>query len=50
MADVIVVRTEQGKVGPELASMGPLHELEYFTEAIVKPNAVIDVDHREATV
>jgi mono/diheme cytochrome c family protein len=34
--------TAQGKVGPELASMGPLHEPEYFAEAIVNPNAVIE--------
>jgi len=36
------VPTEQGKVGPELASMGSLHEPAYFAEAIVNPNAVIE--------
>jgi len=34
--------SEPGKVGPELSAMGPLHEPEYFAEAIVHPNAVID--------
>jgi mono/diheme cytochrome c family protein len=33
---------ETGKVGPELAAMGPLHEAEYFAEAIVNPSAVIE--------
>ena len=33
---------EAGKVGPELAAMGPLHEAEYFAEAIVNPSAVIE--------
>jgi Cu/Ag efflux protein CusF len=27
-------------VGPELAQMGPLHPLEYFTESTINPNAV----------
>jgi len=31
-----------GKVGPELSMMGPLHEAEYFAEAIVNPSAVIE--------
>jgi cbb3-type cytochrome oxidase cytochrome c subunit len=31
----------QGEIGPELAMMGPLHEVEYFAEAIINPNAVI---------
>jgi mono/diheme cytochrome c family protein len=34
--------TEKGKVGPELSQMGPLHEPEYFAEAILSPNAVIE--------
>lgn len=35
--------TEEGKVGPELAQMGPLHEAEYFAEAIINPSAAIEV-------
>jgi len=34
--------TQEGKVGPELSRMGPLHEAEYFVEAIVNPSAVIE--------
>ncbi len=34
--------SEPGRLGPELSAMGPLHETEYFVEAIVNPNAVID--------
>lgn len=34
--------TEPGKVGPELSAMGPLHEVEYFVEAVVNPSATID--------
>jgi cytochrome c len=34
--------SEEGKVGPELAAMGPLHEAEYFAESIVNPGAVIE--------
>ena len=34
--------TDTDKVGPELSMMGPLHEAEYFAEAIVNPNAVIE--------
>lgn len=30
-----------GEIGPELSMMGPLHEVEYFAEAIINPNAVI---------
>jgi mono/diheme cytochrome c family protein len=30
-----------GDIGPELSMMGPLHEVEYFAEAIIHPNAVI---------
>lgn len=33
---------EPGKLGPELSSMGPLHEPAYLVEAIVNPNAVVD--------
>jgi mono/diheme cytochrome c family protein len=33
---------DASNVGPELASMGPAHEVEYFVEAIITPNAVID--------
>jgi sulfur-oxidizing protein SoxX len=31
----------RGEIGPELSMMGPLHEGEYFAEAIINPNAVI---------
>jgi L-cysteine S-thiosulfotransferase len=31
-----------GDVGPELSAMGPLHDAEYFAEAIINPNAVIE--------
>ena len=34
--------SEEGKVGPELSAMGPLHEPEYFAETIINPNAVIE--------
>ncbi len=34
--------TEKGKMGPELSQMGPLHEPEYFAEAILNPNVVIE--------
>ncbi len=34
--------SETGKVGPELAAMGPLHEVEYFVEAVVNPSATIE--------
>ena len=34
--------SDKEKVGPELSVMGPLHEAEYFAEAIINPNAVID--------
>ena len=33
---------EKGKIGPELSMMGPLHEAEYFAEAIINPGAVIE--------
>jgi mono/diheme cytochrome c family protein len=31
-----------GEVGPELSVMGPLHDAEYFAEAIINPNAVVE--------
>lgn len=31
-----------GDIGPELSAMGPLHDAEYFAEAIINPNAVIE--------
>ena len=34
--------SDPGKVGPELSAMGPLHDAEYFAEAIVNPGAVIE--------
>jgi cytochrome c2 len=34
--------SEKEKVGPELSAMGPIHEAEYFAEAIINPNAVIE--------
>ncbi len=34
--------TEQTKVGPELSQMAPLHEAEFFAEALINPSAVID--------
>lgn len=33
---------EPGKVGPELSAMAPLHASEYFAEAIINPNAVVE--------
>lgn len=33
---------EKGKLGPELSMMGPLHEVDYFAEAILNPSAVIE--------
>jgi cbb3-type cytochrome oxidase cytochrome c subunit len=33
--------SEGDKVGPELSAMGPLHDPEYFAEAIINPNAVV---------
>jgi cytochrome c1 len=33
---------EKGKVGPELSMMGPLHEAEYFAEAVINPGAVME--------
>jgi mono/diheme cytochrome c family protein len=33
---------DAGNVGPELAAMGPAHQAEYFVEAIINPNAVIE--------
>jgi mono/diheme cytochrome c family protein len=34
--------TDRKAVGPELSQMGPLHEPEYFAEAIIHPNATIE--------
>ena len=34
--------SEPEKVGPELSAMGPLHPPEYFAEAIINPNAVVE--------
>lgn len=34
--------TEKGKIGPELSAMGPLHDPEYFAEAIINPGAAIE--------
>jgi mono/diheme cytochrome c family protein len=34
--------SDPGKIGPELSQMGPLHEAEYFAEAIINPGAVIE--------
>src|SRR3972149_798058 len=34
--------SDRGKVGPELSAMGPLHDVEYFAEAIINPGAVIE--------
>jgi mono/diheme cytochrome c family protein len=34
--------SDKDKVGPELSMMGPLHEPEYFAEAIINPNAAIE--------
>jgi mono/diheme cytochrome c family protein len=35
---------DPGRVGPELASMASLHPAEYFAEAIINPNAVVEED------
>jgi mono/diheme cytochrome c family protein len=34
--------TDSAKLGPELAFMGPLHEVDYFAEAVINPSAVIE--------
>ncbi len=34
--------------GPELSQMGPLHPLEYFTESIINPDAVVGKQYRGA--
>lgn len=34
--------SERESVGPELSQMGPLHEPEYFAEAIMNPGATIE--------
>lgn len=33
---------DRDKVGPELSVMGPLHDVDYFAEAIVNPSAAIE--------
>jgi len=33
---------DPGKVGPELSAMAPLHPPEYFAEAVINPNAVVE--------
>ncbi len=33
---------QESKAGPELSGMGPLHEAEYFAEAIINPNATVE--------
>jgi sulfur-oxidizing protein SoxX len=33
---------DAGSVGPELSTMGPLHDGAYFAEAIINPGAVIE--------
>jgi hypothetical protein len=34
--------TDSAKLGPELSFMGPLHEVDYFAEAVINPSAVIE--------
>lgn len=34
--------TERDKAGPELSQMGPLHDAEYFAEAVINPSAVVE--------
>jgi mono/diheme cytochrome c family protein len=34
--------SDAASVGPELSQMGPLHDAEYFAEAIINPGAVIE--------
>jgi mono/diheme cytochrome c family protein len=38
---------EAGDVGPELSQMAGMHPPEFFAEAIINPNAVIDEDAKE---
>jgi mono/diheme cytochrome c family protein len=33
---------DKEKVGPDLSMMGPLHDADYFAEAIINPTAVIE--------
>lgn len=40
--------TDKGRIGPELSMMGPLHEAEYFADAIINPGAVIEKGSRRA--
>lgn len=34
--------TEQARAGPELSQMAPLHDAEYFAEAVINPIATIE--------
>jgi cytochrome c1 len=34
--------TDKSTVGPELSTMGPLHDEGYFAESIINPGAVIE--------
>jgi hypothetical protein len=31
-----------GDIGPELSMMGPMHDADFFAEAIINPTAVVD--------
>jgi mono/diheme cytochrome c family protein len=33
---------DPGKIGPELSQMAPLHAPDYFAEAIINPNTVVE--------
>jgi mono/diheme cytochrome c family protein len=41
------VAKEIGDIGPELSQMAGMHPPEFFAEAIINPNAVIDEDAKE---
>lgn len=41
------VGVEEKGVGPELSQMAGMHPVEFFSESIMNPNAVIDPDARE---
>lgn len=40
--ETFLAPSEKEKVGPELSAMAPLHEAEYFAEAIINPGAQIE--------
>jgi mono/diheme cytochrome c family protein len=40
--DTFPAPKDADKVGPELSAMGPLHDADYFAEAILNPGAVIE--------